>query len=188
MRQRQFCPKCNKWLRYDDRFCPICNSVLYNEEQIIRCNEYKITPKIVSKDELYGMMNSNSPKYFLSIILGVVSIGIFILSFVLLGKVGALGMFFMWFIGIVAGGFSLGFGTGKGDNSFANDLYNRTFPRNPNPTNTAPAKPIVMCPYCKSTNVVKLSMLGKVVSVEVLGAASNKIGKQWHCNDCDSNF
>ena len=46
----------------------------------------------------------------------------------------------------------------------------------------------VQCPYCKSTNVSRLSTVGKVFSVGLLGLASNKVGKQWHCNSCNSNF
>ena len=45
----------------------------------------------------------------------------------------------------------------------------------------------VHCPYCKSTNVSRLSTVGKVFSVGLLGLASNKVGKQWHCNNCNSN-
>lgn len=46
----------------------------------------------------------------------------------------------------------------------------------------------VQCPYCKSTNVSRISTASKVFSVGLLGLASNKVGKQWHCNSCNSNF
>ena len=48
--------------------------------------------------------------------------------------------------------------------------------------------PPVTCPYCSSTRCSKISILGRIVSVEFWGLASNKLGKQWHCNDCGSNF
>ena len=55
--------------------------------------------------------------------------------------------------------------------------------KNSNNTNTN-----VACPYCKSSNVSKISTLSRAVSVELLGLASGKVGKQWHCNSCKSDF
>ena len=49
-------------------------------------------------------------------------------------------------------------------------------------------EPIVTCPYCQSTKCSRISILGRMVSVEFWGFASNKLGKQWHCHDCGSNF
>lgn len=46
----------------------------------------------------------------------------------------------------------------------------------------------VVCPYCKSTNTEKISTVSRAVSVSLVGAASGKIGKQWHCKQCSSNF
>ena len=46
----------------------------------------------------------------------------------------------------------------------------------------------IICPYCKSNKCSRISILGRVVSVEFWGLASNKLGKQWHCEDCGSNF
>ena len=46
----------------------------------------------------------------------------------------------------------------------------------------------VSCPYCKSTNVRKIGVVSRRVSVGLFGLASKKIGKQWHCNNCKSNF
>ena len=48
--------------------------------------------------------------------------------------------------------------------------------------------PHVPCPYCKSTNTEKISTVSRAVSVSLVGAASGKIGKQWHCKNCNSNF
>lgn len=50
-------------------------------------------------------------------------------------------------------------------------------------------KPIVECPYCHSTNTKKISGLSKAGSVAVLGFfALGKTSKQWHCNQCGSDF
>lgn len=46
----------------------------------------------------------------------------------------------------------------------------------------------VTCPYCKSTNVSKIGTLNRIASVGLFGLASKKIGKQWHCNHCKSDF
>ena len=46
----------------------------------------------------------------------------------------------------------------------------------------------VKCPYCNSLNVTKIGTLDRMVSTGFLGLASSKVGKQWHCNDCKSDF
>lgn len=46
----------------------------------------------------------------------------------------------------------------------------------------------VQCPYCKSWDTEAISTASRVVSVALVGAASGKIGKQFHCNKCGSNF
>lgn len=46
----------------------------------------------------------------------------------------------------------------------------------------------VYCPYCNSTNVTKIGTVNRAVSVGMFGLASKKIGKQWHCNSCGSDF
>lgn len=44
------------------------------------------------------------------------------------------------------------------------------------------------CPICHSTNVQKISGLSRMASVGFFGIGSKKIGKQWHCNNCKSDF
>ena len=46
----------------------------------------------------------------------------------------------------------------------------------------------VQCPYCKSMNTVKISMMSTIASTAMWGLNSKKIGKQWYCNNCKSNF
>lgn len=48
--------------------------------------------------------------------------------------------------------------------------------------------PHVECPYCHSMNTEKISGVARGVSIYVMGVASPKIGKQWHCNSCKSDF
>lgn len=51
-----------------------------------------------------------------------------------------------------------------------------------------PSKPTVTCPYCQSTNTKKISGTSRFMSTGIFGLASGKIGKQWHCNNCKSDF
>ena len=51
----------------------------------------------------------------------------------------------------------------------------------PNPTTSE-------CPYCHSTNTKKISGSSRVASFLTFGLASKKVGKQWHCNECGSDF
>lgn len=45
------------------------------------------------------------------------------------------------------------------------------------------------CPYCHSKNTKKISGLSKAGSVAMFGVfAVGKVGKQWHCNNCKSDF
>ena len=46
----------------------------------------------------------------------------------------------------------------------------------------------IHCPYCNSSNVTKISTVNRAVSVGMFGLASKKLGKQWHCNSCNSDF
>lgn len=45
-----------------------------------------------------------------------------------------------------------------------------------------------ICPYCNSRDTTKISVLNRATSVTMFGIASKKIGKQWHCNSCGSDF
>lgn len=44
------------------------------------------------------------------------------------------------------------------------------------------------CPICGSHHLEKISLTSRAVSIAVLGMLSTKINKQWHCNDCGTNF
>lgn len=44
------------------------------------------------------------------------------------------------------------------------------------------------CPTCGSTNIKKVSATSKAVSVALFGLFSQKVKKQWHCNNCGSDF
>ena len=46
----------------------------------------------------------------------------------------------------------------------------------------------VHCPYCNSTNCKKISGVSKATSVAMFGIFSQKVKRQWHCNNCKSDF
>lgn len=46
----------------------------------------------------------------------------------------------------------------------------------------------VHCPYCNSTNCKKISGVSKATSVAMFGIFPQKVKKQWHCNNCRSDF
>lgn len=44
------------------------------------------------------------------------------------------------------------------------------------------------CPTCKSTNIKKISGISKAGSIAMWGIFSRKVHKQWHCNNCSSEW
>ena len=47
----------------------------------------------------------------------------------------------------------------------------------------------ISCPYCKATNVKKISSTSKAVHTALFGIFSiSRNSKQWHCNHCGSDF
>ena len=46
----------------------------------------------------------------------------------------------------------------------------------------------ITCPYCQSIDVKKITTTGRMFSMGFFGLASSKVGKQWHCNKCKSDF
>ena len=46
----------------------------------------------------------------------------------------------------------------------------------------------ITCPYCKATNIRKIGVVSRSISAGIFGLGSKKIGKQWHCDHCGSDF
>lgn len=49
-------------------------------------------------------------------------------------------------------------------------------------------KPVVECPYCHGKDTKKISTTSKVINTAVWGIFGTKRHKQWHCNQCGSDF
>lgn len=47
---------------------------------------------------------------------------------------------------------------------------------------------IPKCPTCQSPNIKKVSTASKAASVALWGIFSQKVKKQWHCNNCGSEW
>lgn len=64
-------------------------------------------------------------------------------------------------------------------------------PGEPQPKPAEPFNPYrnkVTCKYCGSYLVKEISSVSRLFSVGLFGLASSKVGKQWHCNSCGSDF
>lgn len=48
--------------------------------------------------------------------------------------------------------------------------------------------PLVYCPYCNSIDTSKITTTSKVINTAIFGVFGTKRYKQWHCNDCGSDF
>ena len=55
-------------------------------------------------------------------------------------------------------------------------------------SNTTTVSNTPKCPTCGSTNIKKISGLAKAGSVAMFGILSRKVHKQWHCNNCGSEW
>lgn len=49
-------------------------------------------------------------------------------------------------------------------------------------------EPLIYCPYCNSVDTSKISTTSKVVNTAIFGIFGTKRHKQWHCNNCKSDF
>lgn len=166
---KQFCPKCCKWYDEFKNICPECNVLMYSENECrITLNQDKAL-KIISLDLISGLNNWG----WLVLLLGV-AIGFASLFFGLLQE-KTFGII-LFFIGIAT------FITGIILIRKSRKLCKGKKLSEP------PDNEYVKCPYCQSPKVTKLTSLDRASSFVVTGIASDNLGKQWHCNNCDSNF
>ena len=65
-----------------------------------------------------------------------------------------------------------------------NEVVNPSYSKAKSHINT----PTITCPYCQSTDTKKISGTARWLSVGLFGLSSGKVGKQWHCKKCGSDF
>ena len=187
---KQFCPKCSKWYDVSANVCPICRSQLLvpnntsqsqNTQETNKNTQYQQIqnpppiPKEINKKRIAGdIMN------VFGIVILLAFICLFYISINYLSAVFTI----LFFIGALFGLFLFSFGL-KFSREYSTYIkkYQETFYSSQIPDN-----PLIECPYCHSHKVVKISTSNRVGSVLIAGIASSKIGKQWHCHNCNSDF
>lgn len=75
-----------------------------------------------------------------------------------------------------------------GKEYFSTIIFTGEVVRSPDCDSIPPSKPIIECPYCHSTNTEKITTTTKVVNTVVWGIFGTKRHKEWHCNNCKSDF
>ena len=70
-----------------------------------------------------------------------------------------------------------------------NDYFNIFITPQRTVVSAKPKYPTVECPYCHSTDTTKITTTSKAVHTAFFGIFSmSRNSKQWHCNDCGSDF
>lgn len=182
---KQFCPECCKWYDLDCHFCPKCDVVVYSETECNDTLKRGKNLKIVSRTKVKKMYTKGV--FFLAFgIALIVTILIWVSLFngnswsiykspteIILECIP--GLLIIGNIILIC----LGIRFVSTYKSMNRKIYS-----------TAPKKetPIIICPYCHSGNTTKITTLNRAGSIMITGVASGKIGKQWHCNNCTSDF
>ena len=166
---KQFCPKCCKWYDTDMRFCPKCDVGLYYEREYESITHKGKSFKVLSRQQINKIHDKGHLQIIGGVFLLIVAIGFFSNS-KYGGKILVIFAASMAVAGIFI--FLLGMSSMSKSNSFKSN----------------PKIPHIQCPYCKSVHTTKIQTLDRMGSIILTGAASGKIGKQWHCNDCKSDF
>lgn len=167
---RQYCPVCKQLYESDTRFCPECDVVMYKESVYLNCLKNNAKIKIIPHKKVDAMMP-------LGIILTVVGvIAIFLCAVVASSTDGII---------CALSGMSVNIGVVTavvGICYISNNLgYTKKVP-------SSNGSFYIKCPYCNSDDVEKITSMSRAGSFAVSGMGSGKIGKQWHCNNCKSDF
>lgn len=200
------CPNCREKIRISDEICPFCDFDVkgYYEDKLGNLHNDFVLKKIYTYIEPPLSPNkriSLNTKIFAFMTLMIIS------SIIIIGAITdikSIQEYWFFIILIVSVPFLMSVSSYKSDLSKYNDTldecnfyqYNaelyKIMKADENYKNNMrlrkPSKPIVTCPYCKSTNVKRITTAGRVTGVIMLGLASSNIGKQWYCNNCKSKF
>lgn len=75
----------------------------------------------------------------------------------------------------------------NGLSAIKNSNFNNKANKN-NVEKNIPTKTVVECPYCHSKKTKKITTTSKILDTTIFGIFGTKRHKQWHCNDCGSDF
>ncbi len=180
---RQYCPMCKQMYESDTRFCPKCDVVMYKEEAYLSCLKNNIKMNITTHKRIDAMKPlgkslaiAGAIIFFLSLIF--ISLGDDII--VTISAIGIIVGTIAFIVGMCFIGNNRTY-TQKETNSNGNKTSS-------NYIDNLLSQPTIECPYCHSVNVTKIDALNRTGSILLFGLASGKIGKQWHCNNCKSDF
>lgn len=162
----QFCPKCQQWYDIYISVCPKCDIIMYNEEE---CNDSTESNKPL-KIRSFSSIKLKKRLGWIFLIVGLICTPISGALFS--GDNSALVPLLFYALHLTG---------------FVLLIITRELCRDKKFTEP-PNNPYTQCPYCKSKKVEKLTTIDRASSIIVVGAASGKIGKQWHCNNCKSDF
>ncbi|MCM1166214.1 MAG: hypothetical protein NC299_06970 [Lachnospiraceae bacterium] len=187
---RQYCPQCCKWYETNARFCPKCDVVIYTEDERIECTQDGDALDVITKEDIEELYQKGVKLRRIGTFAVIGGIAFPVIAGLAMTvfdidnfTVFAIAAPFVLLAALIACAILKGQGNEYkkyAETYFQKRPVNNVFPKTP--VNA------VCCPYCKSEDVVKIDAFDRAGSVILVGLASGKIGKQWHCNDCKSDF
>ena len=190
---KQFCPKCGKWYDVSGNVCPICrsqllvpnnnNSQTQNTQQENKNTQYqqKQNPTPIPKE-----INKKRSRGDIMKVFGIIIFLTFICLFFISIDSSYLSVVFtiLFFVGTLFGLVLLAFGIrfSREYSAYIKEHYGAYN------LSLIADNPSVECPYCHSHKVAKIDTVNRAVSTLAVGIASSKLGKQWHCHNCNSDF
>lgn len=202
------CPNCKKKIKINTKKCPYCNYNIKNYYENKK-NEYSHNPTLANAYKRIGIpfipqkINEITKILFACfliatlflIVIASLTPNLYILFDKLFFLIVIWGFFFIFFI------FSYNSDIREHEEALeAFELYQKDpkyyktirieqdVKRNKKEAFLASQKPTITCPYCKSTNVKKITTANRIAGAAVMGLASSNIGNQWYCNNCKSKF
>lgn len=180
------CPECGKENVSDSaKSCPVCGYGI--KEHYDRINERK-QQKMIYEARMNNVKEPEKPKDDLYVVIICVVSAVALLIFFI--ELPGLGITFFIGLLIIAAIFYSKYLTAMQQYKDDCELYKnnrkeyqrRVVQKEDFHIAMEELKP--KCPQCNSTNIEKISTVDRAISVEIVGLASNKIGKQFKCKDC----
>lgn len=185
------CPECNRFFDYSLKICPYCGLSMEDKESINRLhNINRLEERIkdtssLTKNLLICLVSFAA--FIVFLLLYILTDSGFILTLCFTGallSVVFLVNIFIYFSDKNKDKKKLEIA--KRDYTSYKKIEEQEFNRLIQSINSNKIE--IYCPYCKSSNVQKITTSSRVGSSVMFGIASKKMGKQWHCNTCKSDF
>ncbi len=189
---KQFCPKCGKWYDVSGNVCPICRSQLLVPNNNTNQIQPNLQPQqVLPPSPIPNEIRKKNTKGCIMLVLGIAMLFFCFVFFEVLQSSNWYGnetkeyiFIALCWLCFASGGVLLAFGIKLiKDYSDYIQKHQRSYNLSQMQDN-----PLIECPYCHSHKVIKISASDRVGSAIIVGIASSKIGKQWHCHNCNSDF